>query len=859
MPLNLRADTDGIPRAARSHQMQALSQDFRYAFRQLRRAPAFTLAAILTLAVGIGANTAIFSLFYQTLLRALPVQNPQELVELRFRGAAPGHTHSDGGDSPDARAYFSYPMYRDLRDRASAFRGLIAFSSAGIGFTWNNRSELLSSELVSGNYFSVLGVKPALGRVLLPSDETVKDGNPVAVLSYDYWTSHLGADPAILNKTIGINGIPFTVVGVAAKGFSSARWGTTPALFVPMTMKHAVTPDWDDLENRRGQWLNIVGRLQPGESRARAEASVNPIWYAIRSDEFKQLQTQSARSRDAFLGKTHLTLLDGAKGFSPLRSDMRTPLLVIMGMAVLVLLMACVNTASLLLVRAAARVREFSMRYALGASRGRVLRQLLLEGVLLGCMGAIVGVALAPEALKVLTTWIASASSETPFSTSLDLSVLGFTLAATLIVSLLFSLAPAAQFWKPDLLESLRTHGSSSGGGSLTFRRSCVVLQIGLSLLLLIGAGLFVRTIRNLRLVDTGIQTDRLITFSVNPQFSGYDAVQSGAVRQRILDSIGSLPGVRFVAATSDPELAGNGVSGDIQISGYNEKEDEDMDVELPFVTPGYFSTLGIPLLAGREFTSADAATAQKVAIVNESMARHFFGSARNALGHSIGRHDKVDTVIVGVVKDSRHQSPRDPVTRTMYRSALQIGDEAGSPSGFAFYVRTQQPPDAAINLIHRTLHATDSKLVVDNLRTMNSQIDDTLTAERVIAQLASSFGVIATLLAAIGLYGVLAYVTAQRTREIGIRMAVGARPMGVAGLILREVLVLTAVSLVFAIPASIFLTSLLRSQLFNVSNTDALTYVACIVTVTAVALLAAAIPARRAATVDPIQALRFE
>ncbi len=839
--------------------MQALSQDFRYAFRQLRRAPAFTAAAILTLAVGIGANTAIFSLFHQTLLRALPVQNPQELVELRFAGAAPGHTHSDGGDSPGAQAYFSYPMYRDLRDQAPAFHGLIGFASAGIGFTWNNRSELLSSELVSGNYFSVLGVKPALGRILLPGDETVKDGNPVAVLSYDFWSSHLGADSAILNKTIGINGLPFTVVGVAAKGFSSARWGTTPALFVPMTMKHAVTPDWDDLENRRGQWLNIVGRLQPGESRARAEAMVNPIWYSIRSEEFKQLPSQSARTREAFLGKTHLTLLDGAKGFSPLRSDMRTPLLVIMGMAVLVLAMACVNTASLLLVRAAARVREFSMRYALGASRGRVLRQLFLEGLLLGFMGAIVGVAFAPEALNILTAWIASASAQTPFTTSLDSSVLAFTLAATLLVSLLFSLAPAAQFWKPDLLASLRTHGSGSGGGSLTFRRTCVVLQIGLSLLLLIGAGLFVRTIRNLRLVDTGIQTSRLITFSVNPQFCGYSAAESNAVRQRVLDAIAALPGVHSVAATSDPELAGNGVSGDISIAGYTEKEDEDMDAELPFVTPGYFSTLGIPLLAGREFTPADAAAAQKAAIVNESLARHFFGSAHNALGRSFGRHAQPNMVVVGVVKDSRHSSPREPVTRTLYRSALQIGDEAGSPSGFAFYVRTLQPPDAAMNLLRRTLHATDSKLVVDNLRTMDSQIDDTLTTERVIAQLAASFGVIATLLAAIGLYGVLAYVTAQRTREIGIRMAVGAQPRGVAVLILREVLVLTAVSLVFAIPASIFLSGLLRSQLFKVSNTDALTYIAGVSIVTAVALLAAAIPARRAATVDPIQALRFE
>ena len=409
-------------------------------------------------------------------------------------------------------------------------------------------------------------------------------------------------------------------------------------------------------------------------------------------------------------------------------------------------------------------------------------------------------------------------------------------------------------------METLRRHGSTSGGGSLMFRRTCVVLQIGLSLLLLIGAGLFVRTIRNLRLVDTGIQTDHLLTFTVDPQFSGYNAAQSNAVRQRILDSTAALPGVRSVAATSDPELAGNGVSGDIEIAGYTPKEDEDMDAELPFITPGYFSTLGIPLLAGRDFTSADAANTQKVAIVNEAFARHYFGNARNALGRHLGRHhDKGDTAIIGVVKDSRHGSPRDLVIRTLYSPALQIGGGNGAPSSFTFYLRTLQQPDTAMTLIRRTLHDTDSKLVVDNLRTMDSQIDEILTGERVTAMLASSFGAIATLLAAIGLYGVLAYVTAQRTREIGIRMAVGAQPMAVAGLILREVLLLTGFSLVFAIPASIALGRLLRSQLFNVSNTDAGIYVAGISIVTVVALLAAALPVRRAATVDPLQALRIE
>ena len=838
--------------------MHSLTQDLRYALRQLRRSPIFTLAAALTLTVGIGANTAIFSLLYQTLLRTLPVHNPQQLVELRFSGAAPGHTHSEGGDTPAARAYFSYPMYRDLRDRCPAFNGLIAVASASVGFTWNNRSEPVPAEIVSGNYFSVLGVQSALGRVLLPGDDTLKDGNPVAVLSYNYWSGHLGSDPNILNKNIGINGTPFTIVGVVAKGFSSALWGTTPEVFVPMSMKHEITPAWDDLEDRRAQWLNIIGRLKPGESRSHAQSSIDPIWYSIRSEEFKQLKTQTARTREGFLGKTHLMLFDGAKGFSPLRTDMRAPVLVIMGMVLLVLAMACVNTASLLLVRAAARVREFSMRYALGASRSRVVRQLLLEGLLLGFMGAVLGVIFAPNVLKVLTVWISNGGSGNPFSTSLDSTVLAFTLGATLLVSILFSLAPAAQFWKPDLLEAMRRHGSTTGAGSLTFRRACVVLQIGLSLLLLIGAGLFVRTINNLRTADTGIQIDHLITFSINPRFSGYALTQAVAVRERILDSVAAIPGVHSVAATSDPELADNNTTGDIVIAGYNAKEDEDMDVELPFVTRGYFSTLGIPLLVGREFTAADAATTQKVAIVNESFARHFFGSASNALRHYVGRHDE-QAAIVGIVKDSHHTSPRDPVVRTVFRPASQIGNGAGSPSGFAFYVRTLMSPNAAMNMLREKIHDQDPKLVAANLRTMDSQLDDTLTTERVIAMLASSFGAIATLLAAIGLYGVLAYVTAQRTREIGIRMAVGAQPLTVASLILREVLVLIAASLVFAIPASLLLGRALRSQLFNISSTDPLTYVAGIAIVTVVALLAAALPAARAATIDPMQALRAE
>ena len=539
--------------------------------------------------------------------------------------------------------------------------------------TWNNRSELVPAEIISGNYFSVLGVRAAVGRVLAPDDDTVKDGNPVAVLSYSYWTASLGGDRGVLNQTLSINGHPFTVVGVAASGFSSALWGTTPNVFVPMSMKREITPDWDDLADRRGQWLNIIGRLKPGETRVAAEASVNPVWYAIRSDEFKQLKTQTPRAREAFLGKTRLMLFDGAKGFSPLRGDMQNPLLVVMGMVILVLTMACVNTASLLLVRAAGRTAEFSMRYALGASRGRVLRQLLLEGVLLGLLGGIVGVLFAPDVVRVLAVWI-SGGMQTPFSTSLDPAVLAFAAGATLLVSIVFSLAPAAQFWKPDLLEAMRRHGSTSSVGSLFFRRTCVTVQIGLSLLLLVGAGLFVRTIQNLRLVDTGIRLDHLIMFQINPRFSGYTEEQAAAARKRVLDRVGALPGVRSVSATSDPELAGDNTSGDIVLAGYTAKEDEDMTAELPFVTPGYFSTLGIPLLAGREFTDGDGAASQRVAIVNEALARKYFGSAQNAIGRSVGRKDKPDERIVGVVTNSRHTNPRDPVTRTLFQAGAANG-----------------------------------------------------------------------------------------------------------------------------------------------------------------------------------------
>jgi putative ABC transport system permease protein len=834
--------------------MSGLGQDLRYAIRQLRKSPGFAAVAVLTLALGIGANTAIFGLLDQALLRALPVKEPDRLVLLRYSGSNTGHISSRA----DNKFYFSYPMYRDLRDRNSVFSGIIATDSAQAGVQWHNQPELVYTELVSGNYFDVLGVQPALGRLLVASDDTGANANPVAVLSFDYWRRRFGSDPAIVNQSVLVNGHPFTVIGVARQGFHSAVMGDTPALFAPMTMQSQVMPGSDSLEDRRYSWLNVVARLKPGVSRAQAEAGVGPLWSAIRTDELKQIPHRTESFRENFVAKSHLFLDDGARGFSPLRDDVQTPLLIVMAMVGLVALMACANVGSLLLVRAAGRLREMSVRYALGAKWKRVIQQLLVEGLLLGLAGGVLGVILAPRISSVLINLIwGSSGTELPLSPQVDLRILVFNFALAVSASLLFSLAPAAQFWRPNLAPALKQQ-VITGGGPLRFRRVAVGVQVGLSLLLLVGAGLFARTLRNLKSLDVGFATDHLITFSIDPSLAGYQSAQNLDVDTRVLSTLAALPGVRAVAATNDSELADNGLSGNISIAGYTAKEDEDMNVEQPYVSPGYFSSMGMTLLAGRELSDADRAGTQKVAVVNESFARHYFGDAQHALEHYLangGGNVKPDIEIVGVVKDAKHRGVRKDVKRTVFTPYLQESD----PGGMTFYVRTWQPPESAEATIRGAMHTLDSKLVLDTFRTMDEQIDDNLTAERVVALLAASFGVLAALMAAIGLYGVLAYSTAQRTSEIGIRMALGASRASVMRVVLVEVLWLTGIAIAVALPTSLLLGMAVRSQLFGISSWDPLTLGVATVVVLMVAIAAALLPARRAAKIEPIMALRYE
>jgi putative ABC transport system permease protein len=835
--------------------INGFAQDFRYALRQLGKAPGFAAVAIVTLALGIGANTAIFSLLDQALLRTLPVKDTDRLVVLQSVGSFNGNTSS----RTEENFYFSYPMYRDLRDRNSVFSGVIATVWTQVGVQWRNQPELVAAELVSGNYFEVLGVQPARGRLLVASDDLAPDANPVVVLSFTYWKRRFGSDPNVVNQSILVNGRPFTILGVAPPGFHSVVMGDTPDLFAPMTMKAEVKPGFKDLEDRKSRWLNIVGKLKPGLSRDQAEVGINPLWYSIRADELKQRGNSSENVRASFLTKSHLFVRDGAKGFSPLRQDVQEPLLIIMGMVGLVALMACANVGSLLLVRAAGRVREMSVRYALGAKRARVVQQLLVEGLLLGLAGGALGIAIAPSVSAWLINMIwSSTTGDLPFSSHPDLRILLFNFALALLVSLIFSLAPAAQFWRPNLAPALKQQVMIAGGGPLRFRRIAVAVQIGLSLLVLVGAGLFVRTLHNLKSLNVGFTTDHLVTFGVQPTLAGYRPDQTREVDKQVLQTLAALPGVRSVAGTTDRELAGDNTSNTITLAGYTAKENENMNVESANVSPGYFSTMGMPLLAGREFGDQDHDGTQKVAVVNESFARHYFEEPQQAIGHSYGNgRGKVttDIEIIGVVKDAKHTGVRDDIVRTAFTPYLQ----EANLGGMTFYVRTWQPPESAEATIRRAMQTLDSKLVLDNFRTMQEQIDDNLTAERVIAILASSFGVLAVLMAAVGLYGVLAYSTAQRTREIGIRIALGAARRSVVRMVLMEVLWLAGISIAVALPASLLLTSAVRSQLFGISSSDPLTLVVVTALVAAVAVASALLPARRAAKTEPMVALRYE
>ncbi|MFL6428535.1 MAG: ABC transporter permease [Acidobacteriaceae bacterium] len=837
--------------------MRNLVQDLRFALRQMRRSPGFVLTAVLTLALGVGANTAVYSLLDQALLRSLPVEKPEQLVVLSAPGKAWNGHSSDHGAGVDKS--FSYPMYRDLRDQAKVFEGLIATAPTAVGIAHDRTSEVGDAEIVSGNYFAVLGVRPGLGRLLSQPDDRVPGASAVAVLSHHYWTTHFGADAKVVGKTIALNGHSFEVIGIAPENFQSAVWGQTPDLFVPMSMLDTVIPGKGKrLSDHTDRWMNILGRLREGETAQQAEAGVAPLWHALRAEELKALGHKPKQFVDGFLTHSRLVIEPGARGLSYSRNDLETPLLSVMAMAMLVLLLAAVNVASLLLVRAAARVQEFAVRYAMGARSGRILQQLLIEGAFIGLLGGAAGMLLAPGAMRLLVRQMTAVDETSAFHATLDARLFVFGLGVALAVSLLFSMAPAIQLLRPDLVTALKQKASTAGGGVLGLRRVVVSLQVGLSVLLLVGAGLFVRTIQNLRHVNAGFNTTHLVVFHIDPVLAGYAQPQVLPLEQRATEAMRGLPGVQAVAATSDPELADSGISGNVTVAGYTPPANEEFDIEESIVNSDYFHAMQVPMLAGRTFNETDNATGQPVAIVNETFARHFFKNAAAAVGGRVafgaGNQLKYMT-IAGVARDIRHRNLRDAGLPTIYTPVGQ-GDP---PIRLFFYLRTVTPPEQMFATVRAAMRSIDAALTVADLRTMDEQVAESIANERMIEVLALAFGMLATLLAGVGLYGVLSYTTVQRTREIGIRMALGSSRTAITGLVLKEMVRLGAIGIVVAVPCAILLGRALRSQLFGVSAADPLTLAGVVLLMSVVGMVAALVPARRAAHVEPMDALRAE
>ena len=827
--------------------------DLRLAVRGLRRSPLFSTVAILSLALGIGANTAIFTLIDQILLRKLPVRAPDELVMLYQRG-------SHNGSNMGSRMH-SYPLYQDLQKRAEPLAEVLCRRLVPASVSIENRTERVLAEIVSGNYFSMLGVKPALGRIFnSKEDDQTYQGHPVVVISYDYWNTRFARDPVVLGKKILVNDSPMEIVGVSAKGFTGLDPAESPQIRVPVLMKEAMAPDWGwlHMDDRRARWVQVFGRLKPGYTVESAKAPLQGLFTQIRTYEMTlpAAKDWSQYSRDQFM-KGQLLVETAAMGYSGLRNDFSTPLLVLMCMVGLVLLIACANVANLLIARAFMRQKEIAVRLSLGASRARLVRQLLVESLVLSFVGGLVGLGLAVVLTRGLLALVPSEGQPLLVSAHPDERILAFTMCLTFATGIIFGLLPALRASRPDPWTTLKdTVGSIAGtGGSLFLRKGLVATQVALSFLLLFGAGLFVRSLQNLKTTDTGVALDNLVTFQLSPALSGYTEPRAVQFNRDLLERLRSAPGIKSAAMAGVPILAGNEWDSSTAVEGHKYADGEDQQAFMNALSPGYFETMHIPILEGRDFRQSDFTERPTVAIVNRRFAEHFF-PGKSALGKRLGRgggpNTKLTVEIIGVVADSLYEGPREGVHR-------QVFVPNWGRNSVTFYLRTATGSTSAFNVIRNEVKQLDAAMPVYEMKTLEAQLDETLLTDRLIALLSAGFGLLATVLASVGLYGVMAFVVARRRKELGIRLALGAQAGGVIWLVMREVLILLAIGLGVGVPAAMALGRFVSTQLYGIEPNDPWMAGTTVLLLTLVSAAAGFIPAHRASRIDPILALRCE
>ena len=830
----------------------AVWKDFTYGVRQLRSNPGFALAAILSLALGIGANSAIFTLVDQILLRLLPVDNPRELVQLRLLGGR------FGGNDGDGRHTFSYPLFLAFSEQNIVFSGLTGQRIEQVSLVGDTRNEMVRVALVAGNYFHVLGVRSHLGRLLTPEDDKLRNGHPLAVLQYNFWRNRFEGRQDIVDSTIRLNGSPFTVIGVAAPEFEGTDVGIPTNLWVPVMMKPTITPTWDALDDERLAWFYLFGRLKPGVTIGAAQAAMKVLYRQRQEEELKGTYFQEfPKARERFL-QQDFTLIPASGGQSSLRSQFERPLIVLQWLVGVVLLIACTNVANLLLARAAARQKEIAIRGALGASRAQLVRQLFVESLTLAMIGGAAGLLLSFWLARVLVRLLPFDPANMSLSASPDTRVLVFTTAITALTALFFGLIPALRGSRVSPGATLKEGAGSIGGSHehVRLRKAFVALQVGLSCLLLLGAGLFARTLQNLQNVDLGFNTENVVMFGLRPA-TVYDEARKIQVFRLLMESLATVPGVKAVGANRNRLLTGGRWDSNITIPGFVAQDGNDPWSFFNAITPGYFEALGIPIKAGRDLSWRDWGGSRKVCLVNEALAQRYFGGA-NPIGRMLaqGINRPPDFEIVGVFADTRYDDVRGSIPRQIF---VAMDTHARNISSINVHVRIQGDPRKISPLLREQVQRVDPNLVVSDMRTLNDQLNMRISNERMLSFLSVGLALLATLLAVVGLHGVLAFVVMRRTREIGIRLALGAQPGNVILLVVREMLLVILVGITVGTIGGVLCGRYVESQLFGIKALDRSVFVLSIATLLAASLTAAFIPAWRASRLDPMRALRHE